>query len=233
MQAVAVLAAGMLLIGSMLLHFKRFKWSAAAKAGKVAAFVYVSLIAGLFLFDFNSVMAFQTAFIKRWVYDPAQGSIQDMWLGLTVLFSCAIAIILTVSLIIQLRGSQSEWLTTIDALVFSSLAWVFISQGSFPTNVVNWLLTTTGGNIITFSLLVLAIGALNTVFGVIFVGLNMSLLVIQLAKGQALNLFSLLGLLELAHTDGTLIVMSMMLITTGIGALEFAIQHFDFGASHL
>jgi hypothetical protein len=233
MQAVVVLMAGMVFIGSILLHLRRFQWPAVMKAGKVAAFVYISLIAGLFLFDFNGVMAFQSALIKVWVHDPAQGSLFDKISGLAVIYWFTASAISLTAVIFQQRRVYPELMNIIILMTMGATSMALFTQGDFPTVVLNWLLTTTCGNVVTFCLLLLVVGAANTLLGIIFVGLNVALLVIQLVKGEAINLFSLLGLLELAHVDGVLVALTMMFITTVIGALEFAIQHFDFGTGHL
>ena len=214
MQAIFSMLAGMVILGSVIYRFNNVDKDSLARSATVAVFVYLSLAIGLFLSSYGEVVAFQRHLMgDLTISTDVHKSLQPIAWGVSLFLGAWM-------------GSASGFKAGV--LTFSIVAFSFIFGPSFW----NLLVSTSSGQVITFTILMVLLALLNAALGIIVVGINIAFMIIQLGKGQSIDLFSLVNLIEVIHPESLIISLTILVLSSVLGSLELVISNMGIGGGH-
>ena len=218
MQQLIAMIAGMAVLGTIIYRIWSFNLRRFMIALSISLFIYGSVAIGLLLLDSEGVVNFMMTLSEIYIIDITAETYENV-----------VAIALLVFWIISLFVGMNElgiynpiyiltrfryhMAVSFGAILYTAVfvVWLAISYLLFNTNI---------GLSIVFILMLAFIATINSLLGIIAVGVNGAFVLIQVAKGESLNLFSFIGMIDIVQIDEFFISIVVLLITSIVGGTE-------------
>jgi hypothetical protein len=208
-QPVFSMIAGMVLLSSIIFRTVKFRLNLTVLA--IALFVYASIGIGLMLSNHQEVREFVRDLVNNHIYDISYDTKMDI-----LYFDCYI--IMGLALIIGLFVSMQEDVGALFAYFAVGIVCNFIWVGLLYFAHIT--LNSDFGLYFVFVIGMIMLSLLNALLGIIVVGANVAFAIVQYSKGQPIDLFSFLGMVDVVQIDTALVSLLIIGITTLVGSLE-------------